>query len=666
MKKLFFSTGIVIFVGVVVVNGTTALFRDTETSSGNTFTAGAIDLFIDNESYYNGQFNDETSWSLTNIDDQLFFYFEDVKPGDWGEDTISLHVDDNDSWLCMDVQVASSSENGINNPEAKDGDVSDGPNGGELHESINFIYWADDGDNVLEDNESASVSTSIFTASSTIILSDSSLNIWSASTTPLSPDDTLFIGTGWCFGLLLQNPAQQDGLIDGSGNNPTIDPGFICDGSLESNRTQTDSLVINVSFKAIQSRNNAFFLCSALDYPNVLTTYEPPEYIKYYPSLEHIGTISGLNDPAGIAVRGDGVIFVADYQNDQVKMYDSSFNLINTIGSSTGSGPGEFNEPWDIAFDSSSYAYITDTNNQRVQVFDINGDYIREFPAPNSSQGIAINGDNYVYVSGRKPEVFDIFGNSLGKIPVPNDRYPRNIAIDMQNGVHFSNYGNVSQSPGEDFYRYDLRNTISLNKPNGLEIFERRLDFQPSFIDVDSLNRVWIADHSNGKVHVYDYYEEWFMQSSFSVGNSIYLTSEDPVGLEVAGDYLYITSHISDDLKIYEITNSPATTSPDTTPPELLFIEISTTTTAVKMSVNAHDVLSELSTVQYWLRNDSADWNIYFTGDLIEAANLRATIFESFPVAGVWKINRVTLHDTAGNSAEYYYGTDFVHDFLVP
>jgi len=297
---------------------------------------------------------------------------------------------------------------------------------------------------------------------------------------------------------------------------------------------------------------------------------------------------------------------------------------------------------------------------------DINGDYIREFPAPNSSQGIAINGDNYVYVSGRKPEVFDIFGNSLGKIPVPNDRYPRNIAIDMQNGVHFSNYGNVSQSPGEDFYRYDLRNTISLNKPNGLEIFERRLDFQPSFIDVDSLNRVWIADHSNGKVHVYDYYEEWFMQSSFSVGNSIYLTSEDPVGLEVAGDYLYITSHISDDLKIYEITNSPATTSPDTTPPELLFIEISTTTTAVKMSVNAHDVLSELSTVQYWLRNDSADWNIYFTGDLIEAANLRATIFESFPVAGVWKINRVTLHDTAGNSAEYYYGTDFVHDFLVP
>jgi len=55
-----------------------------------------------------------------------------VKPGDWGENTISLHVEDNDSWLCMDVAVASSSENGINEPEFDAGDIT--PETGELVE----------------------------------------------------------------------------------------------------------------------------------------------------------------------------------------------------------------------------------------------------------------------------------------------------------------------------------------------------------------------------------------------------------------------------------------------------------------------------------------------------------------------------------------------------
>ena len=39
---------------MVISGATGAFFSDTETSQGNTFTAGAIDLLVDNESYYNG------------------------------------------------------------------------------------------------------------------------------------------------------------------------------------------------------------------------------------------------------------------------------------------------------------------------------------------------------------------------------------------------------------------------------------------------------------------------------------------------------------------------------------------------------------------------------------------------------------------------------------
>jgi predicted ribosomally synthesized peptide with SipW-like signal peptide len=107
-------------VGGVTMLATNAFFSDTETSTGNILQAGAIDLLVDNTSYYNGVFNPNTSWlQPRNLTEELFFDFRDLKPGDYGEDTISLHVNNNDSWLCADVQLASDDDNGSLNQRVK-------------------------------------------------------------------------------------------------------------------------------------------------------------------------------------------------------------------------------------------------------------------------------------------------------------------------------------------------------------------------------------------------------------------------------------------------------------------------------------------------------------------------------------------------------------------
>ncbi len=55
-KKILFSMLAIAISAAVVIGGTTAFFSDTETSTGNTFTAGAIDLKIDHKSIvYNGE-----------------------------------------------------------------------------------------------------------------------------------------------------------------------------------------------------------------------------------------------------------------------------------------------------------------------------------------------------------------------------------------------------------------------------------------------------------------------------------------------------------------------------------------------------------------------------------------------------------------------------------
>lgn len=279
MKKILLSISVLAFVGAVVAGATGAFFSDTETSTGNTFTAGAIDLKVDNQSYYNSSTSPNTSWSIRDLTVEKFFNFSDVKPGDDGEDTISLHVSNNDSWLCADVALTSNDDNGITEPEGEDGDVTDGAGNGELASHIEFMWWADDGDNVFENNETTLPGTGgtlgalALNATTSVALADSSINIWEGSGPFTATTSERYLGKAWCFGDITPAPIAQDGFgnvispVTDNDGVPGIDErdgGFVCSGAPSANNvTQTDSMTANISFYAVQSRNNAGFLCSA-------------------------------------------------------------------------------------------------------------------------------------------------------------------------------------------------------------------------------------------------------------------------------------------------------------------------------------------------------------------------------------------------------------------
>ncbi len=267
MKKILLSTALILFVGsALALGGTGAFFSDTELSSGNTFMAGAIDLKIDNHSYYNGFLNASTTWEAKDLTIEKFFDFPDLKPGDVGEDTISLHVDTNDAYLCANVKLTSNDDNVPNEPELLvDGNT--GPGLGELASNVNFVWWADDGDNVLETDENIISQGPIgalgLNGSTTVALADSQTNIWTEVPGPVPGEQTLYIGKAWCFGTIGTAPFAQDGLGTTSPRNPgNSNGGITCDGHLLNNSTQTDSLTADVKFTAVQSRNNPGFLCT--------------------------------------------------------------------------------------------------------------------------------------------------------------------------------------------------------------------------------------------------------------------------------------------------------------------------------------------------------------------------------------------------------------------
>ena len=75
----------------------------------------------------------------------------DVKPGDFGQVTFSVHLFDNPAYLWLTGGIVDTSENGLTEPEAKDPDEEEEVV--ELLDEIRVAVWHDNGNGVLEPTE---------------------------------------------------------------------------------------------------------------------------------------------------------------------------------------------------------------------------------------------------------------------------------------------------------------------------------------------------------------------------------------------------------------------------------------------------------------------------------------------------------------------------------
>jgi DNA-binding beta-propeller fold protein YncE len=129
-----------------------------------------------------------------------------------------------------------------------------------------------------------------------------------------------------------------------------------------------------------------------------------------------------MNDPAGLAVDEENrFLYVANTGTDQVLVYDAdTFKLLRKIGTAgknrTLTDPGDFAAPTNVAVDKDGNVYVTDTLNDRVEVFDAEGVFIRtfgkngdgpgEFTRP---KGIAIDCDGHVWVADANMNRLQVF-----------------------------------------------------------------------------------------------------------------------------------------------------------------------------------------------------------------------------------------------------------------
>ena len=101
-----------------------------------------------------------------------------------------------------------------------------------------------------------------------------------------------------------------------------------------------------------------------------------------------------FRQPTDIAWDSQGNSYVTDgYVNSRVAKFDRNGDWVMSWGE-PGTGPGQFRLPHAVVIDRNDNIYIGDRTNQRVQVFDTNGKYLREWKvtAPPDFTTRAVNG----------------------------------------------------------------------------------------------------------------------------------------------------------------------------------------------------------------------------------------------------------------------------------
>ena len=161
-----------------------------------------------------------------------------------------------------------------------------------------------------------------------------------------------------------------------------------------------------------------------------------------------------LKRPSGIAIDNENrFVYVVDTGYETVFVFDAdNFKLLRKVGGPAkklnDDDPATFAKPTNVALDKDGNVYISDTLNNRIQIFDADGNFVSMFgkagDAPGTFQrpkGVAIDSDGHIWVvdaSQCNVQIYDKEGHLLaffgygGGLP-GQFGLPAGIAIDKNN-----------------------------------------------------------------------------------------------------------------------------------------------------------------------------------------------------------------------------------------
>lgn len=229
-------------------------------------------------------------------------------------------------------------------------------------------------------------------------------------------------------------------------------------------------------------------------------------------------TVQGFMEPWDVAVAPDGSLYVADTWNHRIQKLNGSdgrvltawgwFGEFTTAGDA---GQNAFYGPRGIATGPGGLVYVADTGNKRIQAFDLDGQYIRQWGGGgilpgylDEPVGIDVGPQGAIYVAdtwNRRVQVFDQAGNPLRQWPIAgwDTALPEEkpyLAVDALGYVYVTDPGRyrVLVFDGDGSYVFSFGQRGTDERSFGL----------PLGIDVAQDGTIYVTDAHNSRVMVFD------------------------------------------------------------------------------------------------------------------------------------------------------------------
>lgn len=140
------------------------------------------------------------------------------------------------------------------------------------------------------------------------------------------------------------------------------------------------------------------------------------QVLKFNPGGELVMTLGKAGEagtghdafdaPTEVAIAPNGDIYVADGHsggggetgNARIMKFDRAGRFLKTWGTK-GMGPGEFDEIHSLELDSRGWLFVADRQNNRIQVFDAEGNFIDQWFQFGRPSGIHIDANDVIYVA---------------------------------------------------------------------------------------------------------------------------------------------------------------------------------------------------------------------------------------------------------------------------